>query len=91
MHLRDMTDLYLILLKAILARNAPPSGKTGYYFAENGLFSWKALYQGIANRLAAKSLIADARLIHPDESAMAAIGKVLNCPVSFVPVQIAGE
>lgn len=91
-HLYDLTTLYLTLLKAIIKGENPPSGKAqGYYFAENGVYSWKALYQGIANRLATKGLVKDPTLRKPDQNDLEAIGKVLKCPAEFVAVSVGGE
>jgi hypothetical protein len=48
-HIQDLTSLYFLLIQAILSsdQKPPPSGKTGYYFAENGEQSWR----GIAERI----------------------------------------
>jgi hypothetical protein len=46
-HILDLTTLYLLLTQAILSSNAPPSGKTGYYFASHGSQSWKSIAEKI--------------------------------------------
>ncbi|KAK0119249.1 hypothetical protein ONS95_008100 [Cadophora gregata] len=35
-HILDLTDLFTLLIRAILDGKALPTGKTGYYFVENG-------------------------------------------------------
>jgi hypothetical protein len=46
-HIQDLTSLYLLLTQAILSSQAPPSGKTGYYFASHGSQSWKSIAEKI--------------------------------------------
>jgi hypothetical protein len=46
-HILDLTTLYLLLTQAILSSNAPPSCKTGYYFASHGSQSWKSIAEKI--------------------------------------------
>lgn len=46
-HIQDLTSLYLLLTQTILSSHPPPSGKTGYYFAENGEQSWKSIAEKI--------------------------------------------
>jgi hypothetical protein len=43
-HIVDLSNLYVLLVEAILDKRLNlPSGKTGYYFAENGSQSWKSI------------------------------------------------
>ncbi|KAH8602987.1 NAD dependent epimerase/dehydratase family protein [Bisporella sp. PMI_857] len=46
-HIKDLSNLYLLLTQRILSQKATPHGKTGYYFAENGYQSWKSIATGI--------------------------------------------
>jgi hypothetical protein len=46
-HIQDLTSLYLLLTQSILSSSPPPSGKTGYYFAENGEQSWESIAEKI--------------------------------------------
>lgn len=40
--MKDLSNLYYLLVQATIDENADlPSGKKGYYFAENGFQSWK--------------------------------------------------
>ncbi|KAJ7168190.1 NAD-P-binding protein [Mycena crocata] len=97
-HLQDLVSLYMTLLTSIIAGNNPPSGRNyGYYFAENGVFSWKALYQGIASRLFAlgylKGSVADGEvtLTKATEEDIQRASQVLKVPPKFVPVSMCGD
>lgn len=88
----------MILLKAILTSSgheSPPCGKAhGYYFAENGVFSWKLLSQAISDRLASHGLINPTSLSslrRPSQEDLISIGRVLGNPPTFVPVSIGGQ
>jgi nucleoside-diphosphate-sugar epimerase len=49
-HIRDVGSLFFTLVEHILHNSSSsiPSGKTGYYFAENGFQSFKSIAQRIA-------------------------------------------
>ncbi|KAG4437897.1 hypothetical protein IFR05_006616 [Cadophora sp. M221] len=46
-HILDLTDLFTLLIRAILDGKSLPFGKTGYYFVENGFQTWKSISEGI--------------------------------------------
>lgn len=46
-HILDLTNLFTLLIRAILDRKTLPIGKTGYYFIENGFQTWKSIAEGI--------------------------------------------
>jgi len=46
-HILDLTNLFTLLIRAILDRKTLPTGKTGYYFVENGFQTWKSIAEGI--------------------------------------------
>ncbi|TVY81723.1 hypothetical protein LSUE1_G002121 [Lachnellula suecica] len=47
-HILDLSHLFFLLVEAILDQKLHlPSGKTGYYFAENGFQSWKSIAENI--------------------------------------------
>jgi hypothetical protein len=46
-HILDLTNLFALLVEHILAKKDIPSGKIGYYFAENGFQSWGSIANGI--------------------------------------------
>lgn len=49
-HILDLSKLYVLLIEAILDQKPNlPSGKTGYYFTENGYQSWKSIAQRIGD------------------------------------------
>ncbi|KAF9462316.1 NAD-P-binding protein [Collybia nuda] len=96
-HLLDLTSLYMTLLKAIISssQDLPPYGKVhGYYFAENGTFSWKLLSQAISDQLASRGLIKATyppSIRRPTEEDLVNIGRALGDPPSFVPVSVGGQ
>ncbi|KAJ7739679.1 NAD-P-binding protein [Mycena maculata] len=96
-HLQDLISLYMVLLKSITANSNPPSGKQGYYFAENGIFSWKVLYGDIASRLASLGYLkgphteGQITLAKVTEEDIQRAGEVLGVPPAFVPVSVAGK
>jgi hypothetical protein len=47
-HVKDLSHLYFLLLSKAISGQDLPSGKTGYYFAENGFQSWKSIAEGIS-------------------------------------------
>lgn len=88
----------MTILKSITAGNNPPSGKQhGYYFAENGVFSWKALYEGVASRLAVLGYLKGAPIVgkitlaNATEDDIQRASQVLGVTPAFVPVSIAGK
>ncbi|KAJ7491295.1 NAD-P-binding protein [Mycena latifolia] len=97
-HLQDLISLYMTLLKSIIAGNNPPFGKKhGCYFAENGVFSWKALYEGIAARLTSLGYLKGPQtagkisLTKATEEDIQRAAEVLGVPPAFVPVSVAGK
>lgn len=47
-HILDLSDLFALLTEAILDQKPDlPSGKHGYYFAENGFQTWKSISESI--------------------------------------------
>ena len=47
-HILDLSDLFALLTEAILDQKPDlPSGKLGYYFAENGFQTWKSISERI--------------------------------------------
>ncbi|KAJ7702275.1 NAD-P-binding protein [Mycena rosella] len=96
-HLQDLVSLYMTLLKAITASENPPFGKKhGYYFAENGVFSWKALYEGIASRLGSLGYFkgqtaGEIPLVKATEEHIQRASQVLGIPPAYVTVSVAGK
>lgn len=67
--------------------NTAPSGPTGgFYFAENGSFSWKTLSQAIL-----KHTKLDTTLETPDDEGVKKIGEILGCSPAWVPISMAGR
>ncbi|KAL2072622.1 hypothetical protein VTL71DRAFT_11965 [Oculimacula yallundae] len=46
-HILDLTNMFLLLVRAIIDGSNLPYGKTGYYFVENGFQTWKSISEGI--------------------------------------------
>ncbi|CZR50992.1 related to NAD dependent epimerase/dehydratase family protein [Phialocephala subalpina] len=48
-HVKDLSRLYFLLVQALLdGKTDVPSGKTGYFFAENGFQSWREISDRVA-------------------------------------------
>lgn len=48
-HIKDLSKLYFLLVQALLdGKTDVPSGKTGYFFAENGYQSWREIADRVA-------------------------------------------
>jgi nucleoside-diphosphate-sugar epimerase len=56
-HIRDLANLYQLLLTKIIAGEQIPSGEKGILFSATGRFSWFELSQGVANALFALKAI----------------------------------
>ncbi|KAH7408891.1 hypothetical protein BKA64DRAFT_383831 [Cadophora sp. MPI-SDFR-AT-0126] len=50
-HVTDLAELYLILLKRVLAGEEVPVGEKGVLFSSSGWFQWKDIARGIADAL----------------------------------------
>lgn len=50
-HIADLVDLYVLLLKRVLAAEQIPSGEDGILFSSSGRYVWQDLAQGIADAL----------------------------------------
>ncbi len=50
-HVEDLADLYVILLKRVLAGEEIPSGEKGLLFSSSGRFSWLEAAQAIGKAL----------------------------------------
>jgi len=91
MHIDDQAALYAQVLSSLLRLEAP-YGKEGFYFSENGTFSWRDLSLAILNTLRKRNkLDAVDTLPLATEEDMIAMGQVLNCNVGMVPVSLAGN
>lgn len=92
-HVLDLCSLYTAILRRILQGNPPPSGKNGFYFAENGRFPWAALWKGIAARMLERNLfgVVDANPVQATSEDLVQMGGVLKQPPKFVPVSVAGR
>ncbi len=92
-HLQDVTALHFLIVKSIVeGKDIPYGKKNGYYFAVNGEFKWKDLYQGIATALASRGLVDSDTLRIPKDEDIEAMAKALgNAPKALVDVAVGGR
>ncbi|KAI0186159.1 hypothetical protein EV127DRAFT_439878 [Xylaria flabelliformis] len=90
-HIRDNTNLYLELLRKILAGENPGSGKNGYYLAASGSAAWDDLYAAMASALAKRNVVDNDTVVSANEQNLEAMGKGLGCPGALVPVMLGGN
>ncbi|KAJ4467210.1 hypothetical protein C8J55DRAFT_233175 [Lentinula edodes] len=91
MHIDDQVALYATVLDNILLPKAP-YGKNGFYFSENGNFSWGSLSLAIVNALRKRNGLGNIHeLSVATDGDFVAMAKVLDCNVGMVPVSIAGN
>jgi len=95
MHIYDQTTLFISLIDRILDGSQIPYGVKGggYYFAENGTFSWADLSIAIAKRLKSKGFVQDITLATPTDDDLEFIAKnaTLWYPKDFIDVAVAGR
>ncbi|THU99979.1 NAD-P-binding protein [Dendrothele bispora CBS 962.96] len=91
-HLQDLVSFYLILTREILSSRDPPHGrKQGYYFCENGNFSWEQMCVAIAKRMSSRGALKDTAIKAPSEKDMERIAEVIGQPVEMVYISVAGS
>ncbi|KAI1433857.1 hypothetical protein GGR50DRAFT_460534 [Xylaria sp. CBS 124048] len=89
-HILDNTNLYLELMRRILAGENPSYGKKGYYLASPGSVAWDDIYAAVAKALTKRGVVLDDTVITANEQDLKAIGDALECPPAVVPVQLGG-
>lgn len=90
-HIRDTTELYLAILRAILQGQNPPHGKHGFYLASPGSVVWEDLYRAMAKRLAERGLVESEEVTLAGDAELEAMAKGLESPVSMVRLQLGGQ
>jgi hypothetical protein len=82
-------------MHAILSSQNPPYGRQqGYYFAENGNFSWDDMCLAIAKRMAAKGVLNSTdndKLKPPSEEDLKKIAEAIGQPLDMVYISVAGR
>ncbi|TGJ80729.1 hypothetical protein E0Z10_g8034 [Xylaria hypoxylon] len=81
-HISDLAEYYVLIVKKILQGEKLPSGEEGYYFAVAHDASWWALAQGLADALSARGLVTDPEVRFWPSDDMAA--EALELPRQFV-------
>ncbi|KAJ9151075.1 NAD(P)-binding protein [Coniochaeta hoffmannii] len=89
-HVLDNTNLYIDLLRKIVADENPGYGKNGYYLASSGSVAWDDIYIAMAEGLAKRNVVSDASVVRADSETIEKIGVALGCPPEMVAVQIGG-
>ncbi|OIW28588.1 NAD(P)-binding protein [Coniochaeta ligniaria NRRL 30616] len=90
-HVIDNTNLYLELLRKIVAGEDPDYGKSGYYLAASGSVAWDDIYSAMAEGLAKRKVVGDASVVRADAQALEKMGAALGVPAEIVAVQIGGK
>ncbi|KAI1326117.1 NAD(P)-binding protein [Xylariaceae sp. FL0255] len=90
-HVRDNTNLYLALIRGILAGENPGYGKNGFYLASSGLVAWDDLYTAMAKSLFKRSVVDDETVETADAKARDKMGEALGVPGSMVSVHLGGN
>jgi hypothetical protein len=90
-HVIDNTNLYLQILRSILAGENPGYGKNGFYLASPGSVAWDDLYAAMAVTLAKRGAVDDASVENADDAALEKMGAALKCPKEWVAWQIGGR
>lgn len=80
-HVDDLADLYIILLKKLLKGDSDiKTGKEGYYFAENGVHYWKDISARIGKLLKERGLIKTDQVAQLDPDAIRKLADIDFAP-----------
>ncbi|KAL5318042.1 hypothetical protein ACEPPN_015146 [Leptodophora sp. 'Broadleaf-Isolate-01'] len=84
-HVEDLAQLYLILLKRVLAGEEVPVGEKGIMFSASGWYRWRDLAEGIANALVEVGALKTKEVasISVEEAAKWAGGDVFTAELAF--------
>ncbi|KAL2068512.1 hypothetical protein VTL71DRAFT_14849 [Oculimacula yallundae] len=84
-HVSDLADLYLILLKKVLAGEDVPVGEKGIMFSSTGSFHWKDLASSIADALVEVGALDSKEVasIRLEEAAQWANGSAYHAELGF--------
>ncbi|KAB5539502.1 hypothetical protein GE09DRAFT_319738 [Coniochaeta sp. 2T2.1] len=89
-HVIDNTNLYIDLLRKIVANENPSHGKNGFYLAASGSVVWDDLYSALGQGLAKRKVISDPAVTRADDETLGKLGVEFGCPPEMVAVQIGG-
>ncbi|KAG4433790.1 hypothetical protein IFR05_010729 [Cadophora sp. M221] len=84
-HVEDLAELYLILLKRVLAGEDIPVGEKGIVFTPSGWYRWRDLADGIANALFELGAVPTKEVasISVEEAAKWAGGDIFTAELAF--------
>ena len=92
-HIVDNTNLYLQLMRKILAYESLESGKRGYYLGASGSVAWMDMYTAFATALARRGTVDNASVYRATDEELHGMGVALGCPdnLELVPMQLGGR
>jgi hypothetical protein len=90
-HVIDNTNLYIELLRKIIAGDSPSYGRSGFYLAASGSIAWDDLYSAMAAGLAKRNVIKDTSIERADADTLEKMGAAIGVPSLLVPVQVGGK
>ncbi|KAI1366251.1 hypothetical protein F5Y08DRAFT_301664 [Xylaria arbuscula] len=90
-HILDNTNMYLDLMRKILAGEIPGYGKNGYYLASSGSVAWDDLYAAMAAALAKRRVISDDTVDMADDKALEGMAQGLGCTKDLVALMVGGK
>ena len=89
-HVVDTVNLYIELLRSILAAEDPDHGKQGYYLAASGSVAWDDIYDAMAETLAKRDEIKDDTVNLADDEALLKMAAGLDVPKELVSLHLSG-
>ena len=89
-HVVDTVNLYIELLRSILAGANPDHGRQGYYLAASGSVAWDDIYDAMAEALAKRDEIKDGTVNLADDEALLNMATGLGVPKELVSLHLSG-
>lgn len=83
-HISDLSDYYVLMLRKILQGEKLPSGENGYYFSVAHEVGWWDVAQGLADALHARGLVPKATVENWPSDDMAA--QAMDLPRQYVRI-----
>ncbi|KAF2748605.1 hypothetical protein M011DRAFT_331916 [Sporormia fimetaria CBS 119925] len=89
-HVRDVAELYLCILKAVVEGREVGSGKMGYYLAASGHVSWMELYEAVGKALFKRGVVDSEEVGQAGKKEQTTMASGIGCRVEMVEVQLGG-